>query len=883
MNHPYISSLSIHYANLDPIACTELSPHVNVIYGHNEAGKSRIRDFLEWIMFASSEEVDALKNAATKKAFAHLDPSLSGSASIMINGELVTISQQLTEGITQVHSNSSTILPRDLSRALTDGLSRAHYNNVFSLSLDALSQEESNRFISEDDLMNLFFGASMTGSGVSPTALVAELARLKDEMFSEKKQTKNKSINRVLKELSEWSTQIKQLRLEEKGMDAIDAEIVQHQQRLIDTEQALEAIRTGITEKNKVVSNADDFTTYERLSNTIDPEINTELVSHIVEISMLINSCKEHIEQNDESERDRLRSSITSLDAEHQRQYEELNTTISPDGLDISVRTPQFISIVQEEERARVAYSADVKTINDNVVRYSADLALVSSEADQCVKDIELIEAETAREKQSSDNNHSGHKTTSSRSRMGIAGIAIGLIAGTLGLIFGQSLAVLFGFTFVCAVVGYFFVYPQFARQPSPSTVQEAGNQQELLLSQARRDLSTHLNKQKDYQQRIEKLLDDQQKLSTERNTQSRSYTSALSAAGFPTDTSPHLISLYLDGYKTYTDRAQRLADLTAALSAIEMRLETLFARADNLRNIAQGTACATTGSFRSSHSLGDIYSWASALHDIAQEHKTREETVLQADAQRRELEKQLTMQFSSIENARAIYSSISLEDIGFQLTQLLEQKNMKEAERQEIDRAIGGFAKERERLSRSTSLSDATLQIQLLTEELKALHEQYRGLHVSHLVVTRALEVFRRNNQPELLRVASTMLRGITGGNWENITVEQSDSARSSEPIIRVTGDRAPHGLSITQLSRGTREQLYLSLRLALMQTSQRGKGIPVLFDDIAVNADQERFACLAPIIDEIAQSRQVFYFTCHEWVRDELVRNARANVVHL
>ena len=88
---------------------------------------------------------------------------------------------------------------------------------------------------------------------------------------------------------------------------------------------------------------------------------------------------------------------------------------------------------------------------------------------------------------------------------------------------------------------------------------------------------------------------------------------------------------------------------------------------------------------------------------------------------------------------------------------------------------------------------------------------------------------------------------------------------------------------LESTKLSRGASEQLYLSFRLAVMQTNNRATHIPAMFDDISVNFDRERFEMLIPIISEIAKNRQVFYFTCHEWVRDALSQSNNAKVFNL
>ena len=85
--------------------------------------------------------------------------------------------------------------------------------------------------------------------------------------------------------------------------------------------------------------------------------------------------------------------------------------------------------------------------------------------------------------------------------------------------------------------------------------------------------------------------------------------------------------------------------------------------------------------------------------------------------------------------------------------------------------------------------------------------------------------------------------------------------------------------------LSLGTCQQLYLSLRIALLLAADNvGRAIPILADDILVNFDSARRRGAARALAELAQSRQVIMFTCHEEVVSVLreVSDA-ANVIEL
>jgi uncharacterized protein YhaN len=69
-----------------------------------------------------------------------------------------------------------------------------------------------------------------------------------------------------------------------------------------------------------------------------------------------------------------------------------------------------------------------------------------------------------------------------------------------------------------------------------------------------------------------------------------------------------------------------------------------------------------------------------------------------------------------------------------------------------------------------------------------------------------------------------------------------------------------------LTGLSRGTAEQLYLALRLGLVERFAEGaEPLPIVMDDILVNFDEERAASAARSIEELSSRHQVLYFTCH------------------
>ena len=67
-------------------------------------------------------------------------------------------------------------------------------------------------------------------------------------------------------------------------------------------------------------------------------------------------------------------------------------------------------------------------------------------------------------------------------------------------------------------------------------------------------------------------------------------------------------------------------------------------------------------------------------------------------------------------------------------------------------------------------------------------------------------------------------------------------------------------------ELSRGTREQLYLALRFGLVREfGEHAERLPVVVDEVLVNFDPERARLAAEAFATLAETNQVLVFTCH------------------
>jgi uncharacterized protein YhaN len=143
---------------------------------------------------------------------------------------------------------------------------------------------------------------------------------------------------------------------------------------------------------------------------------------------------------------------------------------------------------------------------------------------------------------------------------------------------------------------------------------------------------------------------------------------------------------------------------------------------------------------------------------------------------------------------------------------------------------------------------------------ELKRATEEWLGLARAQQALDRVRSTFERNCQPVTLALASRYLERLTRGRYRNIWTPLGQRE------LRID-DEGGRTLTVEQLSGGTREQLFLAVRMAAVrQLADQGVELPMVFDDVLVNFDQVRTEAAVETLVEFAnQNQQVLFFTCH------------------
>jgi uncharacterized protein YhaN len=177
--------------------------------------------------------------------------------------------------------------------------------------------------------------------------------------------------------------------------------------------------------------------------------------------------------------------------------------------------------------------------------------------------------------------------------------------------------------------------------------------------------------------------------------------------------------------------------------------------------------------------------------------------------------------------------------------------------------RMLGGLENELGELENSSQLAECEARIEGVREEANALAKRWRIAALTQALVRTTLDEYTSANQPEALASASQLFSTLTDGRYQRV-VHLPKEGTKAEQLVVVKPDGAH--LNAEQLSRGTREGLYICLRLALADQYGKRRGrLPLIMDDVLVNLDPVRAEATLTALARFAKDNQVLFFTCH------------------
>jgi uncharacterized protein YhaN len=158
---------------------------------------------------------------------------------------------------------------------------------------------------------------------------------------------------------------------------------------------------------------------------------------------------------------------------------------------------------------------------------------------------------------------------------------------------------------------------------------------------------------------------------------------------------------------------------------------------------------------------------------------------------------------------------------------------------------------------------------------ELLSVAERWLLRSAASKLATHAIERHRAKVQDPLIARASLLFAKATGNAFSGLGVDYGDDDQPMLVAQRADGER----VQVAGLSEGTRDQLFLALRLALLER-RASEPMPFIGDDLLTSFDEDRTLAALRLLAMAGQKQQVILFTHHRHVVD-LARSMREQAI--
>jgi uncharacterized protein YhaN len=149
----------------------------------------------------------------------------------------------------------------------------------------------------------------------------------------------------------------------------------------------------------------------------------------------------------------------------------------------------------------------------------------------------------------------------------------------------------------------------------------------------------------------------------------------------------------------------------------------------------------------------------------------------------------------------------------------------------------------------------------------MRDVAERYVRTQTAAVMLRWAIDRFRRERQAPLLKRAGRLFAQLTSGSFVDLRVEYD--AEDRPQLAGVRPDASSVGSA--GMSDGTRDQLYLALRLASVEEYlDSTDSLPFVADDLLVNFDDERATAALRVLAQLGRRTQVLFFTHHQHLVD-------------
>ncbi|HBI14753.1 MAG TPA: hypothetical protein DDY20_04465 [Desulfobulbaceae bacterium] len=213
--------------------------------------------------------------------------------------------------------------------------------------------------------------------------------------------------------------------------------------------------------------------------------------------------------------------------------------------------------------------------------------------------------------------------------------------------------------------------------------------------------------------------------------------------------------------------------------------------------------------------------------------------------------------------------SAVNVDDLPGQITALKRQIEEEIYPRiKDISKVIGEENRELQHMDGRGKAAAAAEKMAQVAARIRRLVDHYTRIKLAAKVLRDEIERYREEHQEPVLRIASRIFSELTLGSFTGLRTDVDDNNHPILVGVRPDDSR----LTVASMSSGTRDQLFLALRLATLEWRLEGsEPLPFIVDDILVNFDDDRSRATLKALAGLGARNQVILFTHHRRIVDE------------
>jgi len=856
---------------------TNLRQGVNIILGNNEVGKSTLLKFLRYTLFGYPRatvqrmppikggehggRIKAILSSQKEVIFERFAGGKGGSINLLFDGK----SSENQSHWFQLLDNATSEL----------------YNNVYAFSLDELVDISSLSTSGvEDKIFSVGLGLGNTSIGDVEYNIQSNV----NQIYTQRGSTQQIPI--ILKEIQSNKSQIKEIQDNLPKYQELTQEIQQLESEITDNENQLKEFRTGKNKLDNYLKCYDSFVSIVKIDEELEtlpklqeyPEDGVEGLKELEREERELNDKIQELKKGSEDKKgiEELEKNINSI---------SYNTELLADGDKVEyLRTN--LKLYKQTEADKTEADGKIyklnKSINNGINNISAkwteqnvaefsDLIAHKNEIEDFKKKFE----ETQSKKRDFEAQQKVFQAKESSINANIVAIVISIIffIGSIPA-FYYSLYVL-GFALLVIALILFVGRKFFIKESSQENVQQQLSELDDKEGKVKNDYEDYLKKNLNLEkslsiefvleifrtiEQIKKEINERDELRRKQEEQRIPFIQKFELEAEllqkklkvqeAADNKEVVVNQIIKEFDAANQQSQEKEELEKSLTGKKKELERTKTKLET--NQEQLTRLIESIEGKDRKDFRKKYEENNKVQELGESRKSAIKTI---------------EKITGLDKSEKVIGFLNNNDKDYiekRVKQLKSEISDKEEEQNIRNNELGEKKNELKRIEGESELAEVMTELQTEIHKLHNAYKDWLAGKIALKILTDVKEKYEIEKQPEVIKKSSIYFSKITEERYKRISV----SLDKGDVAVYDSNEAAK---KIGQLSRGTKEQLLVSLRLGFIEEYEKqAEPLPIIVDEVLVNFDPYRAGQTAEIFQEFGKGRQILIFTCHPETKD-------------